>query len=293
MVTAAGGRPLHRDGLAAHPRAGRGGRRPGRLPGRVRRHLQPAGRPRATACRPPGTAAHAFTLLHDDERAAFRAQVAALGPGTTLLVDTYDVTQGVRDRGGGGRPGAGRGPHRLRRPADAGRTQVRELLDELGAHETRIVVTSDLDEYAIAALAAAPVDGYGVGTVAGHRLRRAHRRAGLQAGGPEAPTGVGRSPRRRWASAPSAVASRPSAGTTPTGTAIAEAGRPSRADRARRRTTAPCSSVRWSSAGEVVGLRETLARRSAARHRDAARPSFRPGRSAVREVDAGDPDRES
>src|SRR4029450_3976318 len=43
-----------------------------------------------------GTAAHAFTLVHDDERAASKAQVAALGPGTTLLVDTYDVTQGVR-----------------------------------------------------------------------------------------------------------------------------------------------------------------------------------------------------
>src|SRR5262249_1202094 len=36
--------------------------------------------------------------------------------------------------------------------------------DELGATKARIVVTSDLDEYSIAALAAAPVDGYGVGT---------------------------------------------------------------------------------------------------------------------------------
>src|SRR5207244_4365597 len=42
-----------------------------------------------------GTAAHAFTLLHDDERAAFEAQVAALGAGTTLLVDTYDITRGI------------------------------------------------------------------------------------------------------------------------------------------------------------------------------------------------------
>src|SRR5438067_1684414 len=42
-----------------------------------------------------GTAAHAFTLLHDSEREAFEAQVAALGPGTTLLVDTYDVTRGI------------------------------------------------------------------------------------------------------------------------------------------------------------------------------------------------------
>ncbi len=41
---------------------------------------------------------------------------------------------------------------------------VRQQLDELGATGTRITVTSDLDEYAIAALAASPVDAYGVGT---------------------------------------------------------------------------------------------------------------------------------
>ena len=43
-------------------------------------------------------------------------------------------------------------------------TQVRELLDSLGAERTKIIVTSDLDEYTIAALSGAPVDGYGVGT---------------------------------------------------------------------------------------------------------------------------------
>jgi len=43
-----------------------------------------------------GTSAHAFTLVHDSERDAFVTQVAALGAATTLLVDTYDVAQGVR-----------------------------------------------------------------------------------------------------------------------------------------------------------------------------------------------------
>jgi nicotinate phosphoribosyltransferase len=42
--------------------------------------------------------------------------------------------------------------------------RVRNQLDSLGATSTRIIVTSDLDEHSIAALAAAPVDGYGVGT---------------------------------------------------------------------------------------------------------------------------------
>ena len=110
-----------------------------------------------------GTSAHAFTLLHDNERAAFEAQVASLGVGTTLLVDTYDVTAAVNlavDVAG-----VGLGAVRL----DSGdllvqARQVRAQLDALGANNTRIVVTSDLDEHSIAALAAAPVDAYGVGT---------------------------------------------------------------------------------------------------------------------------------
>ena len=43
-----------------------------------------------------GTSAHSFTLLHGDESEAFRAQIAALGEDTTLLVDTYDVMNAVR-----------------------------------------------------------------------------------------------------------------------------------------------------------------------------------------------------
>src|SRR5439155_15029670 len=43
-----------------------------------------------------GTSAHAFTLVHHDERRAFAAQVAALGDATTLLVDTFVVDDGVR-----------------------------------------------------------------------------------------------------------------------------------------------------------------------------------------------------
>lgn len=110
-----------------------------------------------------GTAAHAFTLLHDSEEEAFRAQVAALGVGTTLLVDTYDVRAGVelavRVAGpqlGGVRLDSGDLPALVR--------EVRAQLDSLGATRTRITVTSDLDEYTIAALRGAPVDAFGVGT---------------------------------------------------------------------------------------------------------------------------------
>ncbi|CAM3519339.1 nicotinate phosphoribosyltransferase [Nocardioides dubius] len=110
-----------------------------------------------------GTSAHSFTLLHDTEEDAFRAQIASQGRGTTLLVDTYDVAEAVRR--GVEIAGPELGAVRLD-SGDLGvvAREVRAQLDALGAHRTRIIVTSDLDEYAIAALAAAPVDGYGVGT---------------------------------------------------------------------------------------------------------------------------------
>jgi nicotinate phosphoribosyltransferase len=110
-----------------------------------------------------GTSAHSFTLVHDSERDAFSSQVESLGAGTTLLVDTYDIAEAVRV--GVEVAGPGLGAVRL----DSGdlvslARSVRAQLDELGATDTRIVVTSDLDERAIATLGAAPVDGYGVGT---------------------------------------------------------------------------------------------------------------------------------
>ena len=118
-----------------------------------------------------GTSAHAFTLLHttadgstdDWEQAAFRAQVAALGPSTTLLVDTYDVHRGVANAIAAA--GTDLGAVRID-SGDLGvlARQARAQLDSLGATKTRIVVSGDLDEHAIAALRADPVDAYGVGT---------------------------------------------------------------------------------------------------------------------------------
>ncbi|MDR0945438.1 MAG: nicotinate phosphoribosyltransferase [Bifidobacteriaceae bacterium] len=110
-----------------------------------------------------GTAAHAFTLVHDSEADAFIAQIAAQGLGTTLLTDTFDVEEAVRT--------AVRvaGPKLACVRIDSGdlaavASEVRGLLDSLGNTDTKITVTNDLDEYAIAGLAAAPVDSYGVGT---------------------------------------------------------------------------------------------------------------------------------
>ncbi|NMN00791.1 nicotinate phosphoribosyltransferase [Bifidobacterium sp. DSM 109958] len=111
-----------------------------------------------------GTAAHCFTLVHDDERQAFESQIAALGENTTLLVDTYNIEEAVKTavevagpKLGGVRIDSGDLASLAQR--------VRNQLDALGATNTKITVTNDLDEYALAALQTAPVDSYGVGTM--------------------------------------------------------------------------------------------------------------------------------
>ena len=116
-----------------------------------------------------GTAAHAFTLAHPDERSAFASQLDALGLGTTRLVAT--AAEPAATRTGVARPRArgAAGPGAIR--LDSGdlaehARAARALLDELGATGTRIVVSSDLDEYLIEDLIDrdAPVDAFGVGT---------------------------------------------------------------------------------------------------------------------------------
>ncbi|GAA3054245.1 nicotinate phosphoribosyltransferase [Kitasatospora albolonga] len=170
-----------------------------------------------------GTAAHAFTLLHDSERDAFTAQIDSMGRGTTLLVDTYDLKEAVRTavEVAGPELGAVR--------IDSGDLtllahRVRRQLDELGATATRIIVTSDLDEYAIAALAAAPVDGYGVGTSlvtgSGHPTCAMVYKLVARAAGPEGPLV---SVAKRSAGAKSSVGGRKWAARRPDAEGVAEA----------------------------------------------------------------------
>jgi nicotinate phosphoribosyltransferase len=162
MVTAAAGRPLIEMGSRrTHELAAVAAARAAYLAGFASTSNLAAARRYGVPT--AGTAAHAFTLLHDDERAAFEAQVAALGPQTTLLVDTYDITHGIDLAVEVAGPSLGA----IR--IDSGDVGVlaryaREQLDALGAKDTKIVVSGDLDEFAIAALAATPVDAYGAGT---------------------------------------------------------------------------------------------------------------------------------
>jgi nicotinate phosphoribosyltransferase len=162
MTAAAGGRPcIEMGSRRTHEEAAVASARAAYVAGFSRTSNLEAGRRYGVPT--TGTSAHSFTLLHDTEADAFRAQVEALGKGTTLLVDTYDVAEAVRTAVEIAGPGLG--AVRLD-SGDLGSlaVEVRRQLDGLGATGTRIVVTSDLDEFAIAALAAAPVDAYGVGT---------------------------------------------------------------------------------------------------------------------------------
>ncbi len=162
MVNAAGQRPIIEMGSRrTHERAAVAAARAAYIAG-FAVHLQPHGRTRyglphrrygRARVHPP--ARHRAPGVRGPDRRP--------RPGTTLLVDTYDVLEAVRTAVelAGPELGAVR--------IDSGdlavaAQEVREQLDALGAFNTRILVTSDLDEYAIAALAAAPVDGYGVGT---------------------------------------------------------------------------------------------------------------------------------
>ncbi|WP_260486867.1 nicotinate phosphoribosyltransferase [Dietzia sp. B32] len=167
MTSASGGRPIIEMGSRrTHEEAAVAAARAAYLTGfdstsnveATRRHGVPSA----------GTSAHSFTLLHTgpegpDEAAAFRSQVKTLGVDTTLLVDTYDITRGVDTAIEVAGPGLG-GVRIDSGDLGVLARQVRGQLDALGARNTRIVVSGDLDEYAIAALRAEPVDVYGVGT---------------------------------------------------------------------------------------------------------------------------------
>ncbi|RZS34072.1 nicotinate phosphoribosyltransferase [Herbihabitans rhizosphaerae] len=162
MVSAANGRPIIEMGSRrTHENAAVSSARAAYLAGFTATSNLEAARQHAIPT--TGTCAHAFTLLHDSEAAAFEAQVKALGVSTTLLVDTYDITQGISTAIEVA--GTSLGAIRID-SGDVGvlARQAREQLDTLGAKNTKIVVSGDLDEYAIASLRAEPVDAYGVGT---------------------------------------------------------------------------------------------------------------------------------
>ncbi len=162
MVSAAGDRPLVEMGSRrTHEQAAVAAARAAYVAGFASTSNLAAGRRYGVPT--VGTAAHAFTLSHVSEADAFASQVASQGPGTTLLVDTYDIAEGIRTAVAVAGPGLGAVRIDSGDLAQEARS-ARALLDDLGATGTRITVTSDLDEHLITDLADAPIDGFGVGT---------------------------------------------------------------------------------------------------------------------------------
>ena len=111
-----------------------------------------------------GTMAHSWVMAHADELSAFTRYMDVHGPRSVLLIDTYDAVAAARLIVRAGlRPSAVR--------VDSGdlvdlSVAVRRVLDAGSLEETDILVSGDLDEYAVARLVAsdAPIDGFGVGT---------------------------------------------------------------------------------------------------------------------------------
>jgi nicotinate phosphoribosyltransferase len=112
-----------------------------------------------------GTAAHSWTMAHDDEEQAFANYVETFPNGSILLIDTYDALRGAeraariaKDKLKGVRIDSG--------DIAALSREVRKILDAHGLRDTKIVASGDLHEYSIAELLASgtPVDLFGVGT---------------------------------------------------------------------------------------------------------------------------------
>jgi len=111
-----------------------------------------------------GTAAHSWVQAFPSEREAYERLQSLLGEATVYLIDTYDTVDGARLAASLGRPVWG---VRL----DSGNLvelsrAVRNILDDAGLEDVKIMATSDLNEYKILEFAAAgaPIDAFGVGT---------------------------------------------------------------------------------------------------------------------------------
>lgn len=119
-----------------------------------------------------GTMAHSWVMYYQDEYEAFKTYAENYPDGTVLLVDTYDTLNS-------GIPNAIRTAKEVLEPMgkrlkgiriDSGdlaylSIKVREMLDEAGLEDCKIIVSNSLDEHTIRSLnnQHAKIDSYGVG----------------------------------------------------------------------------------------------------------------------------------
>lgn len=118
-----------------------------------------------------GTMAHAYVMVFDDERDAFRSFGRTFPASAVLLLDTWDTVQGAHHAVEVARELAGEGVRVAGVRLDSGdldalSRKVRAILDDAGFPDIRILASGDLDEHRIAELVAAgaPIDAFGVGT---------------------------------------------------------------------------------------------------------------------------------
>ncbi len=118
-----------------------------------------------------GTHAHSWVMAFDSELEAFRAYAAEVPRNCVLLVDTYDVEQGIRNAITVGLEMQARGEHLAAIRIDSGdlswlAKMARRMLDDAGLLDTGIVLSNDLDEHTIKSILdeGAPVTSWGVGT---------------------------------------------------------------------------------------------------------------------------------
>lgn len=118
-----------------------------------------------------GTHAHSWVLSFPTELEAFRAFAKSSPKNCTLLVDTYDVREGVENAITVAREMEAEGERLSGIRIDSGdlaklSAYARRRFDEEGLSYVKIVVSNDLDEHTITSLfnQRAPVDAFGVGT---------------------------------------------------------------------------------------------------------------------------------
>ena len=118
-----------------------------------------------------GTHAHSWVMSFDDELTAFREYARIFPNNCILLVDTYDVEQGIRNAITVGLEMRERGERLAGIRIDSGdlswlSKMARRMLDEAGAYRCGIVLSNDLDEYTIQSMLeeGADVMSFGVGT---------------------------------------------------------------------------------------------------------------------------------
>ncbi|MFN3759818.1 MAG: nicotinate phosphoribosyltransferase [Algoriphagus aquaeductus] len=118
-----------------------------------------------------GTHAHSWIMSFETELEAFEAYAEAFPDQCVFLVDTYDTLHGVKNAIKVGEILRSKGKEMVGIRIDSGdlayySVQARQLLDEAGFPNAKIVASNDLDEHIISSLKTqdAAIDVWGVGT---------------------------------------------------------------------------------------------------------------------------------